>query len=108
MLKSELLEKGKELAPKPKLKLDEIAEAYGHTILRTPQYHPELQPIETCWAIVKNELADKCDFTRANLTKMLPKAFEKVTPDTCQKRMAKRVKQEDKFWQEDKEIEAKK
>lgn len=52
MLKSEMFEKCKELAPKPKLKLDEIAESHGHTILRTPQYHPELQPIETCWAIV--------------------------------------------------------
>jgi len=34
-----------------------------HSILRTPQYHPELQPIETCWGIVKNHMADQCDFT---------------------------------------------
>ena len=108
MLKSELFEKCKELAPKPKRKLDEIAEAHGHTIVRTPQYHPELQPIETCWAIVKNERADNCDFTMENLKKMLPKAFEKVTPKTCQKLIAKMVKQEDKFWKEDKEIDDKK
>lgn len=79
--------------------------AHGHTILRTPQYHPELQPIETCWAIVKNFLSDNCDFTMANLNKMLPKAFERVTPNTCKKLIAKMVKQEDKFWKEDQEIE---
>ncbi len=49
MLKPELYELCKRLAPAPEYKLDQIAESAGHSILRTPQYHPELQPIETCW-----------------------------------------------------------
>ncbi len=67
MLKPELYELCKRFAPKSEFKLDQIAKAAGHTILRTPQYHPELQPIETCWAIFKNFMADHYDFTMKNL-----------------------------------------
>ncbi len=58
MLRPELYELCKRFAPVPEYKLDQIAEAAGHSILRTPQYHPELQPIEACWGIVKNYMAD--------------------------------------------------
>ena len=105
MLKSELFQLCKRLAPVPEFKLDKIAEAHGHKILRTPQYHPELQPIETCWAVVKNYMAGKCDFTMASLKKNLPDAFAKVTPSTCEKIISKVVEQEEKFWIEDGQIE---
>ena len=36
-----------------------IAEKYGHRIHWTPQYHPELQPIETVWAWCKNFVRKK-------------------------------------------------
>jgi transposase len=68
MLKPELYETCKQLGPPPPLRLDLIAEAAGHTIIRTPQYHPELQPIETVWAIVKDYCAAHCDYTLAGLT----------------------------------------
>ncbi|OQR80747.1 hypothetical protein ACHHYP_17246 [Achlya hypogyna] len=29
---------------------------YGHEVLYTPPYHPELQPIEVVWACVKNRI----------------------------------------------------
>ncbi len=53
MLKPELCKICRELCPKPKYKLDLIAEKFGHTVIRTPQYHPELQPIEKCWGVVQ-------------------------------------------------------
>ena len=105
MLRPELFELCKRLAPVPDFKLDTIAEANGHKILRTPQYHPELQPIETSWAIVKNYMAEKCDFTMAGLKKNLPDSFDMVTPQTCKKIISKVVEQEDKFWIEDDQIE---
>lgn len=105
MLRPELFELCKRIAPVPDFKLDTIAEANGHKILRTPQYHPELQPIETCWAVVKNYMAEKCDFTMAGLKKNLADSFAKVTPSTCKKIISKVVKQEEKFWIEDAEIE---
>ncbi len=101
MLKPELYELCKRLAPRPEYRLDQIAEAAGHSILRTPQYHPELQPIETCWGVVKNYMADHCDFTIKNFREQLPAAFTKVTNRTCKSLIEKVVKQEEKYWIED-------
>ena len=53
--------------PQPTYILDEIAIEQGHEVLRTPPYPPELQPIETCWGIVRNEIVRNCDFTMVNL-----------------------------------------
>jgi len=101
MLKPELYELCKRLAPTPEYKLDQIAKAAGHSILRTPQYHPELQPIETCWGVVKNYMATHCDFTMKNFRKQLPFSFGKVKSRTCKSLIAKVVKQEEKYWAED-------
>jgi len=56
------------LAPAPTYALDELAAEHGHEILRTPPYHPELQPIETCWAVVKNQIARKNKCTMAQIS----------------------------------------
>ena len=77
-LKTELAEIIKKIAPEPLYKIDEIAKSFGHEVLRTPPYHPELQPIEICWGVVKNHIARNCDFTMTNLVKQLDNGFEKV------------------------------
>jgi transposase len=105
MLKIELWRLCKRFAPKPEYMLDRLAREKGHVILRTPPYHPELQPIETCWAIVKNELADKCDFTMANLKNQIPNAFSKVTTETCRKIIARVAEVEERFWREDEQLD---
>ena len=104
MLKPELYELCKRFAPVPEYKLDQIAEAAGHSILRTPQYHPELQPIETSWGVVKNYMAAHCDFTMKNFREQLPLAFAEVTSRTCKSLIAKVVKQEEKYWTEDSKL----
>jgi transposase len=81
--------------------LDEIAKAHGHKIIRTPPYHPELQPIELCWGVVKNHIARNCDFTLATLKQQLEIGFTKVKPSTCKKLIKKIKGIEDKFWNED-------
>jgi len=101
MLKCELLDLCRRHAPKPEFRLDMLAAEKGVSILRTPPYHPELQPIETCWAVVKNYMADNCNYTMKGLREQLPNAFEKVTAQTCKKVMAKVVETEDRYWQED-------
>ncbi len=105
LLKSELYALCKLFEPKPEYKIDKIAEAAGHKILRTPQYHPELQPIEMCWGVMKNYMARHCDFTLQKLRDNLPQAFAQVTSKTCKKLIAKTVLEENKYWQEDKEID---
>lgn len=101
MLKSELFDQCMKYAPAPEFKLDIIASAAGHKILRTPQYHCDLQPIECCWAVVKNHMADNCDFTMKGLRRNLPEAFAKVTANTCTKIIAKVREREDQYWVED-------
>ena len=105
MLKSELMALCSRLAPTPEYRLDCLARKHGAVILRTPPYHPELQPIETCWAVVKNYMADHCDFTMAGLRSNLPKAFLQVTPMTCKKTIRKIVQQEEEYWQEDERLD---
>ncbi len=100
-LKPELVEILEKVAPAPSYRIDEIARSQGHEVIRTPPYHPELQPIETCWGVVKNHVARKCDFTMSNLIEQLESGFEMVTSKTCQKIIAKVRKIEDKFWTED-------
>ena len=100
-LKAELVELLTKIAPAPTYAIDEIAEKKGHQLLRTPPYHPELQPIETCWAVVKNAVARNCDFTMANLRVQIEQAFEGVSEKTCRGLVQKIREVEDAFWQED-------
>lgn len=100
-LKSELIDVLAKFAPEPTYEIDEIAKERGFDVVRTPPYHPELQPIELCWGVLKNEIARNCDFTMKNLEAQLEKAFLKVTKETCEKVIRKVKEQEDTFWQED-------
>ncbi len=82
-LKVELVEMLNKLAPAPSYVIDELAAQQGHEVVRTPPYHPELQPIETCWGVLKNEVARHGDFTMDNLKLPLERAFHKITAQTC-------------------------
>jgi len=105
-LKPELVEVLKKVVPEPVFAMDEIAKSHGHEVIRTPPYHPELQPIETCWGVVKNHIARNSDFTMNNLIEQLDAGFEKVTATTCAKIIAKVRKIEDAFWVEDLSLDA--
>jgi hypothetical protein len=100
-LKPELVEILKKIAPEPSYAIDEIARSKGHEVIRTPPYHPELQPIETCWGVVKNHIARHSDFTMQNLMQQLEVGFEKVTGKTCAGIIKKVREIEDNFWTED-------
>ncbi|MBL0702128.1 MAG: transposase [Desulfosarcina sp.] len=100
-LKAELVEILTKVGPQPTYILDEIASEQGYEVLRTPPYHPELQPIETCWGVVKNEIARNCDFTMNNLILQLESAFDRVTAKTCAGLIKKIRDIEDTFWRDD-------
>ena len=105
-LKPELVEILRKIAPEPIYAIDQIAQFKGHDAIRTPPYHPELQPIETCWGVVKNHVSRNCDFTMSNLIEQLDSGFSKVTAKTCTKIIAKVRDIEDKFWSEDLKVDA--
>lgn len=101
MLKSELYELCTRFAPKPEFLLDRMALEKGHSILRTPPYHPELQPIETCWAVVKGHVAKHNDFSIEKIQPLLNDGFQKVTSHTIHGIIKKVQNQEDEYWKED-------
>jgi transposase len=103
MIKAELLAVCKHLCEQPPYALDQLAEAAGHQILRTPQYHPELQPIEECWGVVKNHCAEECDYTLSGLWNQVEEGFRKVTAKTCRAALADMRREEDRYWVEDME-----
>jgi len=62
----------------------QIASDRGHTILKTPPYHCELQPIEKVWAVSKNQVAaqDMGSETILTVHRKLNKVFSEITSDT--------------------------
>ncbi|VDI40316.1 Hypothetical predicted protein [Mytilus galloprovincialis] len=44
--------------PNGELKMSSIAAKYGHKVIFLPPYHPQLNPIEMAWALVKNYVAN--------------------------------------------------
>lgn len=65
------------------LRLVQTARKYGHDILFTPPYWPQLQPIEMAWGQVKNFVARNRkgnDYTVEETLKLVKLGFEQVTP----------------------------
>ena len=87
-LRSQLIELINEHRPPREYKIDNLLRNDPRyinrniEILRTPQYHPELQPIEKCWAVLKQYMAQHCDFTMKGLRSNLNKSWSKVTKKT--------------------------
>ena len=100
-LKSELIELLIQKSSNPTYEIDLLAANAGHEVLRTPPYHPELQPIETCWGIVKNQVARHCDFKMVNLVVQIESAFSSVTDKSCKGLIKKTREIEDDFWKSD-------
>ncbi len=94
------------MPPEPTYTRDVIARQYGHDVSRTPPSHPELQPIETCWGSLQNEVARHGDLTLDNLKRPLEQAFDKITATTCQGIIDTVRSVEDRFWEEDARLDA--
>ena len=63
-------------------KIDPVFAQHGHTVLRLPPYHPELNPIEKIWGIVKNRVATRnVTFKLDNVEKLAREEFNNVTAE---------------------------
>lgn len=111
-LRPQLIELINEHRPPRIYKLDDMLNSNpkyrsrGIEILRTPQYHPELQPIEKCWAVMKQYMAKHCDFTLKGLHKNLEKAWTKVTARTMKGIMKKVAYWQDYHFEQDSLLDA--
>jgi protein subunit release factor A len=55
---------------------------HGHAALRLPSYHPELNPIEKMWAMVKNGVAMKnVTFQSEDFRKLAEEKFSSITKE---------------------------
>lgn len=57
MRKPELVMLLKKHKPEPIYVIDELLGEHGHTVVRLPPYHCDLNPIELIWAIAKHKIA---------------------------------------------------
>lgn len=77
----------------------DIAHANGnHTVLFTPPYHCELQPIEMIWGCLKNPVAHSPAATMPMLKGKLLEAKDNITQEMWLASRRKVVVQEKKYW----------
>ncbi|KAJ0393496.1 hypothetical protein ATCC90586_008745 [Pythium insidiosum] len=91
MLKAELLGLAKAQKAPKNYACVHIAANYGHRVLITPPYRPELQPIEIIWAVIKNAVAASPPRSMKEIIVQLNSLFEeKVTSKTWVGRSGRR------------------
>lgn len=83
--------------------IQKISKGMGHEFLLLPVHHPELNPIELIWGIVKNEcgrlLREGIKFLEVR--QHLVNALENIKPETCFKLCEKIRLKEDYYWDTD-------
>ena len=72
-----------------KTKIDKLLEPLGHSIVWTPPFVPEVQPIELTWAYVKQLVASQYYLNRTieATRKQTDDAFDSITAEMIQKRI---------------------
>lgn len=62
-----------------KFKIDSIVRETGHDVLRLPPDHPDLNPIENIWGILKGNVASQnVKFDLSEVIKLTNMEFERV------------------------------
>ena len=86
---------------------DTAASEKGHTVLRLPPYHSELNPIELIWARIKGYVAERnTRHTIAETRDLLEEAVKTVTPILWEDCCRHIVAEEETAWQRDICVEA--
>lgn len=79
-------------------KFDVLMQQHGHTVLRLPPYHPDLNPIELVWASVKNAVARRnVSFKFEDVESLAREEFSKISQEEWRKRCEHVVKVEDNY-----------
>lgn len=99
MLKTELYELIKaNKNPHKMYRIDALLAEYGHSILRLPPYHPDLNPIEMIWALIKNHVALKnTTFKLNDCIGLVNSKINEITTDEWAKRVKHVREIEDKY-----------
>ncbi|XP_060808703.1 uncharacterized protein LOC132903751 [Amyelois transitella] len=76
--KPELLTLVKRHKPAPLYEIDEILGEHGHTVVRLPPYHCDLNPIELIWGIAKHKIASN-NVCSTDIKMAAQQAFESIS-----------------------------
>jgi transposase len=80
--------------------LDKILEDHGHSVLRLPPYHPELNPIELLWGIIKGKVASQnVKFNLKTVEELFRKEADNITLDMFSDVWRKTREHEEKYIQ---------
>lgn len=102
MRKAELLQLVKLQQHKKTYYVDELLKEHGHTVVRLPPYHCELNPIEQVWSLMKHKVAMRnVEQKNANTETFLKEAFAEITPEYWKKYCEHTKKVREEFWQKD-------
>lgn len=85
-----------------KYKFDVLLAEYGHTVLRLPPYHPDLNPIEKIWATVKNNTANRnTTFKLDDVKNIVEEEFAKIGSEEWVKRCQHAIKIEGQYMEKE-------
>lgn len=80
MLKVELYDLVRQHKTSPQHQIDDLIRSAGHEVLRLPPYHPDLNPIENIWGIVKSRVSSRnTTFKMDDVKKLAEEEFNKIT-----------------------------
>lgn len=83
-------------------RVDRLAKLHGHTILRLPPYHCELNPIENIWSVVKGKVAaENKTFKEKEVEELTKVAIEAISSETWKNCVSHVVKEEEAMWELD-------
>ncbi|GAB6030215.1 hypothetical protein CHUAL_014172 [Chamberlinius hualienensis] len=107
MLKVELLALINSVKEKyNRYQIDIIAEAAGHTVLRLPPYHCDLNPLEMVWSQLKGLIGyNNAAFKLTNVENLVEKALAEVTPQMWANFTWRVMEIEERYWQLDNIVE---
>ena len=82
-----------------KYRIDIMAENAGHTVLRLPPYHCELNPIEMVWSQVKGYVArNNRTFKLDDVEKLLSEGIQELTPEKWRNCVQHVITEEKNLW----------
>ena len=102
MLKPDLYNIIKHNKPEKIFVVDEMIKKEGHSIVRLPPYHCNLNPIENIWALIKRDIAaNNTTFKIADIMNLAADATGRISQENISNTIKHAEKIEQKYWQED-------
>ena len=102
MLKPDLYAIIKQNKPAKIFVVDEMIKKEGHSVVRLPPYHCNLNPIENIWALMKRDVAaNNTTFKIADIKRLASDATDRISQETISKTIKHAEKIEQEYWKKD-------